>query len=124
MSDDQPLYVPEDFEREHLDDARRSVANSRGGRAIARRMVSAGIVGRDPRHRRSRGIAGLVHAAASLLVVAIAAATGTWGVGLVMLGLVAVSLAVVIRVLHVVAEARERELAESPSPRPPQRRLN
>lgn len=106
MDDDQPLFLPEEFEREHLDDARRTVANTRGGRAIARRVTAAAVPRGRPRVRTRVGIAVLVHAVASLLVVTIAVATGTWAVGLAMLGLVAVSLGVVARVLHVMGQNR------------------
>jgi hypothetical protein len=120
MSDDQPLYLPEEFEREHLDDARRSVAESRGRRAAVRRVAVA-VSPRDARRRRSLGIAAMLHAAAAVLVLAISAATGTWVVGLAMLAMVAISLAVTARVLHVLGAAREREAA-APPPRSNERR--
>jgi hypothetical protein len=122
MSDDQPLYLPEEFEREHLDDARRSVANSRGRRAAVRRVAVAAVSPRDARRRRSLGIASLLHAVAAVSVLAISAATGTWGVGLAMLVMVAISLAVTARMLHVMAAAREREAAAAPPPRSNERR--
>jgi hypothetical protein len=103
MDEDRPLYLPEEFERDHLVEARRAVANSRGGRAVARRVTSAALPRGVPRARTHVGIAVAVHAVAALLVLAIAAATGTWAVGLAMLGMVAISLAGVVGVLHVVA---------------------
>lgn len=123
IDDDQPLFLPEEFEREHLDDARRTVANTRGGRAIARRVSSAAVPRGGPRVRTHVGIAVLVHAVAALLVLTIAAATGTWAVGFAMLVLVAVSLGVVARVLHVMARdgvpAPPRSDPSRPHPRRP-----
>lgn len=118
MDDDQTLYVPEAFEREHLDDARRAVANSRGARAAARRVTAAttSTIGRTGRSRL--GIVILIHALAALFVVTIAIATGTWAVGGVLLVLVASSLAVVSRVLHVLAIDDAPQPAQPPTPRP------
>lgn len=115
MDDGRPLYLPEEFEREHLEEARRAVASSRGGRAIARRVTSAALPRGVPRVRTHVGIAVLVHAVAALLVMVIAAATGTWAVGLAMLGLVVVSLGVVAWVLHVLDRRR------APAPTEPNR---
>jgi hypothetical protein len=117
MDDDQPLYLPEEFEREHLDEARRVVAASRGGRAIARR-VTATLPGRDGRGRSPLAIAASIHAVAALFVITITVATGTWAIGLVMLGLTAVSFAVVARVLHVLAAGHVRQPAAPDAPRP------
>lgn len=122
MDDDPPLYLPEAFEREHLDEARRAVANSRGGRAIARRVTAAALPRGVPRARTHLGIAIAVHAVAALLVLVIAAATGTWAVGIVMLGLVAISLGGVARVLHVMATNRAPVPRESDPSRPDPRR--
>ena len=103
MDEDRPLYLPPEFEREHLDEARRAVANSRGARAVARRVSTAALPRGGARARTHIGIAVVVHAVAALFVVVIAAATGTWAVGLAMLGLVAISLGGVAWVLHVMA---------------------
>ena len=77
-----PVYVPEEFQEEHLDEARRTVANSRGVRAVARRLtvpkpdgdVSAVV------HRWLPYIYG-AHAVAALLALVFAVATSTFGVG-------------------------------------------
>jgi hypothetical protein len=122
MSDDQPLYLPEEFEREHLADARRSVADGRGRRAAVRRVAAAAVSPRDARRRWSLAVAWMLHAVAAVLVLAISAATGTWVVGLVMLVMVAISMAVTARVLHVLAVARAREAAAAPPPRSNERR--
>lgn len=113
MDEDRPLYLPESFEREHLAEARRAVVASRGGRAIARRVTSAALPRGVARARTHVGIAAVVHAVAALLVLVIAAATGTWAVGLAMLGLVAISFGGVAWVLHVMARN------EAPVPREP-----
>jgi len=103
MDEDLPLYLPEEFEREHLAEARRAVVASRGGRAIARRITSAALPRGMAGARTHVGIAVVVHAVAAVLVLVIAAATGTWAVGLAMLGLVAISLGGVAWVLRVMA---------------------
>jgi hypothetical protein len=122
MDDDQPLFLPAEFEREHLDEARRVVSSSRGGRAMARRVTSAAIPQRGGPERTHIGVAVLIHAVAALLLVIIALATGTWAVGLAMLGMLAISLAVVIRVLHVMAQNRVAEKQEPDRSRPHPRR--
>jgi len=122
MDDDQPLFLPEEFEREHLEEARRAVAQTRGGRAVARRVTSATIPRMGDRARTRLGIAVLVHAVAALMVLVIAIATGTWLVGLAMWGMLVISLGVTARVLHVMDQSRAPSPTERPTSRPRPRR--
>lgn len=107
---DEPLYVPEEFEAEHLEEARRRLASSRGPRRIARRVTSTVSRRRGTSARQQfLGVAALLHALAAVLAMAISALTGTWLIGLTLVALAGLSLATVVRVLHVVEQARERE---------------
>lgn len=93
-SDDAPLYVPEEFEVEHLEAARRSVASSRGGRRSVSRAAPPAAGGGEVPERRWRVLALSLHAVAAVLSIAIAALSGTWVVGA--LGLVTIGLSLLV----------------------------
>jgi hypothetical protein len=99
--DEVPSHVPEMLQREHLVEARRTVANSRGVRAAARRLTTAR--GDDEASaaigRWLPSIYG-THGLAALLTVAFAVATTTFVVGAVVLAGIGVS-AFVVRSLAV-----------------------
>lgn len=124
MDDDQPLYLPEELEREHLAEARRAVANSRGSRALAGRIASSALPRGGPRVRRQVRIAAWMHAVAAVLVIVIAAVTSTWTIGLAMSGLIAISLGAVVWVLHVIARNGATSPSESDPSRPDPRHRN
>jgi hypothetical protein len=98
-SDDAPLYVPEEFEVEHLEAARRSVASSRGGRRPVPRAAPPAAGGGEAPERRWRVLAVSLHAVAAVLSIAIAALSGTWLVGA--LGVVTIGLSLIV-VLHAI----------------------
>ena len=113
-----PLYVPQEFQLEHLDDARRTVSRSPARRQAARyaaRAASWPSVGRSPQ-QWLRGLAYLLHVLAAALALAFAAITSTWLVGLAVVGFVGLSLAAVLRLLVVIERAREEE-AQQEQPR-------
>ncbi len=91
-----PNHVPETLQEEHLTEARRTVANSRGVRAAARRLATA----------RSDDEASVIirrwlpaiygaHALAAMLTIAFALATATFAVGAVVLVGIGVSTIIV-----------------------------
>ncbi len=103
MPDDHetPVYVPETFQEEHLDEARRMVANSRGVRAAARRLTS--MRGDDEASAvTARWLPYLygAHALAALLALTFAVATTTFAIGAVVVAGIGVS-AFVVRSLTV-----------------------
>ena len=98
-SHETPVYVPESFQDEHLDEARRTVANSRGLRAAARRITAPNSDDETSVviHRWLPYVYG-GHAVAALLALTFAVATATFGTGAFMVAAIAVS-AVVTRAL-------------------------
>lgn len=96
LNENSPLFVPEEFEREHLAAARRRVAESRGSRRLLRR-TSHGIgslavpAGARPLHR-FLGVACLLHGPAAVLILAVTVITQAWLVGLALLLLLVVTL--------------------------------
>lgn len=109
MSDDAPLYVPREFEREHLEEARRSVASASKGQGVAHRVMSMVRRSGSAQRRRSIGLAILLHGLAALLVLTISAVTGTWLIGLTVVGFVALSLFGSVRLLQHLHESRHPE---------------
>ncbi len=115
-----PAYVPEAFQDEHLDEARRTVANSRGLRAAARRFASSSTAD-DPSvvvvHRWIPYVYG-AHAVAALLALTFAVATATFGVGAFMVVTIGVS-AVVTRALLRTLVRQHLASADHDTPSPP-----
>lgn len=115
-SDESPLYVPEEFQAAHLDDARRTVTRSPVQRRFARQVAKATSwqgAGREPR-QRLRGLAYVLHALAAVLAVAFAAVTNTWLVGLAVLAIVGLSLAATLRLIVVIERAQAEEAQKQP----------
>ena len=102
--DDAPLYVPAEFEAEHLDEARRRVARTRGSRRLVHRTAAAVTGGgdRSPRRRALRFALFAVHVLATAFTLAISALTGTWFVGLTVTALITVSFLAIMRTLTAV----------------------
>ena len=94
--DEVPSHVPETLQEEHLAEARRTVANSRGVRAAARRMTTARHDDKASAIIRPwlPSIYG-AHALAAMLAIAFAVATATFAVGAVVLVGIGVSTIVV-----------------------------
>lgn len=97
--DDAPLYVPAEFEAEHLDDARRTVIRS----ALVRKRGRTGT--RRSRLERWRAGAVFAHLIAGAIAVVIAAVTGTWGIGVSVLAVLALSLGVSLTVFGRIAQS-------------------
>jgi hypothetical protein len=116
-SDDEPLFVPDGFEAEHLEAARRTIASNTGARRVARRFASsvAGHRSSDPRQRLTRLIA-ILHGVGALFAIVISAVTGTWLIGLAVMAMVGLSLLTAVRLLHVIEQARAHELAQREQP--------
>lgn len=89
------MYVPTEFEAEHLADARRTVILSSMRRDSSPPLRSGGSAGA----RRGREIALSLHLAALTIALFFTAVTGTWTAGVVVLVPVVVSLAVTVSVL-------------------------
>ena len=115
-NDETPLFVPDEFQSEHLDDARRTVTRSRARRQLARQVTKAASWrgGQGSPHPRLRGLAYLLHALAAVLALAFAAITSTWFVGLAVVVFVGLSLATVLRVLVVIERAQLEEAQKQP----------
>ena len=90
---DGPLYVPQAFEDEYRDEARRTVAASRRRRSARRRRRSSASWSSMPLTERLRVGLSVVHLLAALLVLFLSGLTRTWLVGIVLVFVVAVSLA-------------------------------
>ncbi|MFP4312665.1 MAG: hypothetical protein ACLFS9_11895 [Nitriliruptoraceae bacterium] len=99
-----PLYVPSEFEVEHLDEARRTVIRSHLPKGRPR-WVTPRASGRPV----DRYLVILLHLTAAVLTLAVSAMTGTWREGLALLLGVAVSLSVTLLVLHRISRRRRRE---------------
>ena len=93
--DGSPLFVPTEFEAEHLDDARRAVIRSLVRRGRVRSLGERAI---GPR-RGWRSIAVIAHLTAVTIALVFAAVTGTWAVGFAVIASVVVSLPVSLPVL-------------------------
>ena len=105
-NDDAPLFVPEEFEREHLEDAHRTVAGTSGHQRVDRRIASVMRSRKGTSRHWSFTLALVMHAVAAVLLLAITVVTGTWTAGGIVLGLVALSLAVTLRLLRHVEQPR------------------
>jgi hypothetical protein len=105
-NDDAPLFVPEEFQLEHLEEAHRTVAKTSGRQHVGRRIVSVVHSGKGTSRHWSFALAVIVHAVAALLLLAITAVTDTWAAGGIVLGLVALSLAVTLALLRSVERRR------------------
>lgn len=115
--DDEPLFVPDGFEAEHLDEARRTIAKNLGTRRLARRVASsiAGQRGNAPQQRVIRLIT-MLHGIAVLVTIALSAVTDTWLIGLAVTAMVGLSLLAAIRLVHVIERAHAYELAQRQQP--------
>jgi fatty acid desaturase len=101
---DPPLYVPAEFEAEHLADARRTVILS-----AMRRNGSSSLAGRGIDMPRRRAVALLAHLAALTIALVFSAVTGTWVAGIVVLVVVSGSLGVTLWVIsHVERQQADR----------------
>lgn len=107
---DAPLYVPEELQALHLEEARRTVAASRGPRALARR-AGAALHSRAGRSLREQFdvLAIFLHALAATVAGAFAAVTGTWLVGGFVVVAIGVSLVAVLRLLRVIERVHRAE---------------
>lgn len=111
--DDEPLFVPRAFEAEHLEEARRTIANNTGARRVARRLAaSATGRGTTSAQQRYTRLVTLVHAIAVVVAVAISAVTETWLIGLAVTVMIGMSLFTAIRLWRVVQRVRAYEVAE------------
>lgn len=103
---DEPFYVPEELERDHLLDARRTVARSTRAPRPHRTLVAHRPS--TPR-QRTRLVVVAVHLLAALLLVTLAALTQTWTIAVALLAVVGVSLVVVLRLVDVAQQAQVTE---------------
>ena len=103
---DEPFYVPEEFERDHLVDAKRTVARSTRAQRPHRTLMA-----RRPSTQRGRTrlVVTAIHLLATLLLVALAALTETWLIAAALLAVVAVSLLVSLRLVDVAQQAQVTE---------------
>jgi len=99
-NDDAPLFVPEEFQLEHREEAHRMVASTSGRQRVGRRIASVVGSRKDASRHWSFALAVAVHALAALLLLVITAVTGTWTAGGIVLGLAGLSLVVTLRILR------------------------
>jgi hypothetical protein len=111
-SDDDPLFVPDEFEAEHLEQARRMVQAKSERRSIGQRFVrlATGRRGGTPKQRLTSLIVSL-HGVAVLFAVVISAVTGTWLPGVAVSALIGLSLWTAFRLIHVIKQVHAHELA-------------
>ena len=115
--DEDPLFVPDEFEAEHLEEARRTVASRTGIRSVPRRLAPS-VVGRRgdaPKQRFTRLIVSL-HVIAVLFAIVISAVNGTWLVGLAMTAVIGLSLWTAIRLVRTIEQVHAHELAQRQQP--------
>lgn len=108
--DDSPLYVPAEFQADHLEEARRHVARSRGLRHSARRLTAtvAATENASVGRRRALRLMAIMHAIAAVFAVVISAIVGAWLVGSFVIALIGVSLGITARVLYALDRAAQR----------------
>ena len=115
--DDDPLFVPDEFEAEHLEEARRTIASRTGIRSVPRRLAPS-VVGRHsdaPKQRFTRLIVSL-HGIAVVFAIVISAVTGTWLIGLAMTAVIGLSLWTAIRLVRTIERVHAHELAQRQQP--------
>lgn len=118
--DDEPLFVPDEFEAAHLKQARRAVASTTGARGLGRRLTSS-LAGRHTGSAQQRvtRLLWIVHGIAVIVTLALSAVTDTWLIGLAVSALIGLSLLTATRLVHVVERVHAHESAQR---RHPQRR--
>ena len=109
---DEPLFVPDEFEAEHLDEARRVISSNTGVRRAARKLAASVAGQRDHPRQRILRLVSILHGIAVVCAIAISAVTGTWLIGLAVAVMVGLSLLIALRLFHTIGQARDKEPAQ------------